>query len=141
MNTNIIVDNKKVGEFESETGTLIFNKKITHLYKALNSFCVNTEVLNTYDWKYILFRCDFNTEYKISRIEFEKLFGSLNMYISFGAEKQLAIPIAMMDTIDSITKIVKAYGTTVKDFIDKKISLNPYQSWKNRINLNYFLGE
>jgi len=141
MHTSIFVRNKKVGVFEESTGTLIFNKKITHIYKTLNSFCVNSEVLSRYDWKNILFKCDFNTEYKICKIEFDKLFDALNMYISFGDERQVAIPIAMMDTIDSLTKIVKVYGTTVRDFIDKKISLHPYQSWKSRINLKYYLGE
>ncbi len=141
MNPSIFVGNKKVGVFEESTGTLIFNKKITHIYKALNSFCVNSEVLSRYDWKNILFKCDFDTEYRISKIEFDKLFNTLNMYISFGDEKQVAIPIAMMDTVDSLTKIVKVYGTTVKDFIDKKISLPPYQAWKRRIDLKYFLGE
>ena len=141
MNTEIFVDNKKVGEFEQSTGTFVFKKRISHLYRTLNSFCVNAEVLSMYDWKNILFQCDFNTEYIISKTEYDKLFNVLNMYISFGNEKQVAIPVAMMNKRNSITKIVDTYGVTVKEFIDEKIKVSPYHNWKNRIDLKYFLGE
>lgn len=141
MNEIIVVKGKKVGEFERETGTLIFHKKLSHLYKRLNSFCVNAEVLKLFSWKYILFVCENNTEYRISKIEFDKLFNILNMYISFGEERQVAIPIAMLDTINSETKRIERCGVPVKEFIEGKTCVSPYGNWKERISLKYYLGE
>lgn len=129
----------KMAQYDDESYQIILVKKLEHIYKRLNAICVNQEVfLRCPDWKSLFVKIG-NINYLLSRLEYDKLNKAVNNYLSYGKELQLALPIALFDSIDSNTGKITKPGVTILDFVQNTISADPYKEWKDRIKPEFYL--
>lgn len=84
-----------------------------HLYRVLNSWCLNCEVLNSGVKTFIIQDEDTGIHYRITSAKIQELFDQFNISITFGIEKQFAIPLQVWDKSlhGNVTK-----GMSVADF-------------------------
>ena len=129
-----------VGGYDPETNTLVFAKKMNHLYKNLNAFCVNYDILVRYpDWKKIRMVCE-ELVFVISRDDYENFSGRLNNFISYCDEKQVAIPICIFSKYDKNTHKTYQSGKTAEEFVTTETLKPEYANWTKRIKANYFFS-
>ena len=136
---NVMLSGKKVGEFNIDTKVFETKRKLEHIYKNLQSFCFSKSVLEKIpDWKKIIVKTN-HTIFEIERTDFEALAKYLNLFISFGTDVQIAIPIKMFSEKDIDTEIEKRCQMTVADFIENVIfKIDAYSAWKNRLKKTYY---
>lgn len=84
-----------------------------HLYRVLNSWCLNCEVLNSGMKTFVIHDEDTGIQYRITYDKIQELFGQFNIFITFGVERQFAIPLQVWDK--SLHDIV-TMGMSVTDF-------------------------
>lgn len=137
---NIMLEGRKVGEFNLDTKVFETRRKIEHIYKNLQSFCFSKSVLDKIpDWRKIVIKTN-HIIFEIERTDFEALGKYLNLFISFGTDVQIAIPLKMFSEKDIDTEIEKRTQMTVIDFIEKIVFQNDaYRNWKNRLKKEYYM--
>jgi len=137
---NIILEGRKVGEFNLDTKVFETRRKIEHIYKNLQSFCFSKSVLDKIpDWRKIVIKTN-HIIFEIERTDFEALSKYLNLFISFGTDVQIAIPLKMFSEKDIDTEIEKRTQMTVVDFVEKVVFQNDaYRNWKNRLKKEYYM--
>lgn len=137
---NIMLEGRKVGEFNLDTKIFETKRKLEHIYKNLQAFCFSKSVLEKVpDWKKIIIKTN-HTIFEIERTDFEALNKYLNLFISFGTDVQIAIPLKMFSEKDIDTEIEKRSQMTVIDFVEKIVFQNDaYKAWKNRLKKEYYM--
>lgn len=123
---DIMLNDKRIASL-SPSGVATINKSLSrHLYRKLNAFCINELLFRNVDIHGFLFSTAL-VDYYISKqtiCEFKEHF---NPYISFNCEKQLALPLAIMDTTNKMTG-EQQHGLIIDNFVPKYI----YSGWYGR---------
>lgn len=93
-NNKLLLNGKQVGFMQNDILTMkrIFHK---HHYYVLDAWCLNVEVVNSGASRFVI---ETDTErYIISLDKIMKLRSKLNLFVTFGTERQLAIPLKCWD--------------------------------------------
>lgn len=100
-----------------------------HFYRVLNAWCVNTEILPFAEVSLVI-EISRNKFYVISLARLEQLRSRLNMYVTFGQERQLAIPLECWDVYSSnaVDAMPASIGVSPLDFVE-----NAPGRWVSRI--------
>lgn len=122
--------NMVVGMYDAESRTIFINKSINHLFRNLNAFCVNSELLpQSTGWHTIAFKISYDTAYTISKMKFEELLRRAEIKIYHRNETQFAIPLALLDTKNNITGKIEKDGQSLDTFFKETIKKDPYKGW------------
>lgn len=122
---NLYIGSKVVGTIK---GGDVFMKrnKGRHIYRVLNAWCVNTEIL-PFATSSLVIDVGNSELYVIKMYRLEQLRAKLNMYITFKDERQLAIPIECWDKFSTGT-LPDSIGVSPSEFVE-----NAPGRWKSRI--------
>jgi len=107
IKNNIVrLDGKAIGRIESNA---LFMRRTMqkHHYRVLDAWCLNVETVNVGVDKFII---DAGAEiYTISVGTIKKLRTYINMFVTFGKERQLAIPLKCWDKYEKTNKTFPVY--------------------------------
>lgn len=104
-----------------------------HLYRVLNAWCVNTEIVAICKKRFIVALPD-GDRYIISISKVSQLRSKLNMFVTLGTERQLAIPLECWDyyvrNINPATEpeFPAAIGLSADEFVAA-----PDGRWRSRL--------
>lgn len=119
-----------VGMYDAGSRTIIINKSINHLFRNLNAFCINSELLpQSTGWHTIAFKINYDTSYIISKMKFEELLRRAETKIYHRNETQFAIPLALLDARNNITGKIEKDGEPLDIFFTETIKKDPYKGW------------
>lgn len=123
---DIMLDNKRIACL-SPSGVATINKSMSrHLYRKLNAFCINEILFRDVNIHAFLFSTALE-DYFITKqtiCEFKEYY---NPYLSFNGERQLALPLIIMNCQNKMTG-EETSGIATSDFIDK----GKYSGWSTR---------
>lgn len=104
-----------------------------HLYRILHSFCVNSIIVSesflskTQDYTIVFYNDNYTATITIKKlINFMEKY---NCWITFGDEKQIAIPIAILEFQGDNYKTI---GLSVDEF-EEELKTSKYSAWRRRI--------
>jgi hypothetical protein len=124
----VYLNGRIVGELE---GDAIIMKRVRskHHYRVLNAWCVNTEVVAVAPKKLAVKLSD-GDRYVISIHKVDQLRSKLNLFVTMGTERQLAIPLECWDYYAqySPNHIPQAIGLSAEEFVS-----SPDGRWKSRL--------
>jgi len=89
------MNGKTIGQID---GTALIMKRNTerHFYRVLNAWCLNIEVVNSGVEKFII-DTEQRQRYVITLSAIKALRSKVNLFVTFGVERQLAIPVQCWD--------------------------------------------
>jgi len=126
----IIKEGKTLGHLEGDTITI--KKDLTkHVYRHLYSFCITKQLFDDERIQCFIFDTGFN-KYIINKEQLFDFMQYYNAYFSFGSEeRQIAIPLILMDIFDSYT------GNQINEFDIKSFNKVIYENeryinWQKR---------
>jgi len=123
---DIYLGNKRIATL-SPSGIATINKSLDrHLYRKLYAFCINETLFRNIDIHGFLFSTALH-DYFISKQTICSFKEKFNPYISFNGERQLALPLAIMDTTNKMTG-EQQHGLATDKFEPKDI----YCGWVSR---------
>lgn len=123
---DIYLGNKRIATL-SPSGIAIINKSLDrHLYRKLYAFCINETLFRNIDIHGFLFSTALQ-DYFISKQTICNFKEKFNPYISFNGERQLALPLAIMDTTNKMTG-EQQHGLLIDNFVPEYI----YSGWCGR---------
>jgi hypothetical protein len=117
-NNSVKVNGKTIGKLEGKT--LLMNRNHDrHFYRVLESWCINIDVVNCGAERFVI-DTDNKERYTVSLSAIKALRSKLNMFVTFGQERQLAIPIQCWDKYSHSNLTFPTYiGTPAAEFADK----------------------
>lgn len=135
----VILNGMRVARLENET-IKMSRTYARHFYRVLCSWCINTELLDL-QWKFLeIYDATEIKRYVISRDKIQTISKAINMFIAFGDERQLAIPLIVWDVYSgTISKLPTQIGIGVVDvrnlFGDRAwmIRNQEYGRWSERV--------
>jgi hypothetical protein len=126
----LYLDGKLIGKME---GNILYMKRNVskHFYRVLDSWCLNIEVVNSGAERFVI-----DTEQRerfIIRLSAVKALRSkINMFVTFGQERQLAIPSKCWDRYSHENLSFPAFiGMPPTEFVD-----NCSGRWRSRLIAN-----
>ena len=134
--TNIYNTNGKfIGIYDETNGIITTKRSIeNHIYHKLHSFCFATNLLETHEWTKLLVETD-TLRFEIHKCDFENFKKAYNTFISYGIERQNAIPLSMFTSFDNETQETVKRGMTILEFNELLLSGNQkYYNWGIRRN-------
>lgn len=89
------MDGRTIGRMEGNT--LIMRRNVSkHFYRVLDAWCLNVEVINSGAEKFII-DTEQKQRYIITLPVIKALRAQVNLFVTFGQERQLAIPAQCWD--------------------------------------------
>jgi hypothetical protein len=126
-NESVKVNGKTIGKLKEKTLFMKRNHE-RHFYRVLESWCINIDVINCGAEKFVI-DTDKKERYVVSFSTIQSLRSKLNMFVSFGQERQLAIPVQCWDKyLHSNLSFPVYIGTPASEFAD-----NCKGRWQSRL--------
>lgn len=114
----LMMDGKTIGEMVDEKTLLMKRNKERHHYRALDAWCLNIDVVNSGISRFVIDTVQ-RERFVIHLEKINQLRKHINMFVSFGSERQLAIPIQCWDRYVYENLSFPAYiGMEAADFAD-----------------------
>ena len=121
------LNGRKIGRIKDN---VLLMKRNTgrHLYRVLDAWCLNVEVVNSGVDKFVI-DTELSERYVILLSRIKDLRSKLNLFVTFGQERQLAIPIQCWDKYSFENLSFPVFiGTPPSEFIDNCIG-----RWRSRL--------
>lgn len=126
-NESVKVNGKTIGKLKDKTLSMKRNHG-RHFYRVLESWCINIDVINCGAERFVI-DTDEKERYIVSLSTIQALRSKLNMFVTFGQERQLAIPIQCWDKYSHNNLSFPVYiGTPASEFAD-----NCAGRWQSRL--------
>jgi hypothetical protein len=132
--TNAYIGNKVIARISQEFCIIERNKE-RHFYRTLNAWCINYELIKEAIERNIpklqIVDKKFGNTYEIELAEIRNLMRSFNAFISFGNEKQIAVPLSLWDIYE--TRKGKDHLKTARITIEQLIYWSYSGKWAQRL--------
>lgn len=97
INGQVVLDGRNIGKLNEREALVMRRSVERHKYRVLEAWCLNVEVVNCGAKRFIIDTTDTAERYVVTLDAIMRLRSVLNLFVTFGKERQLAVPLMCWD--------------------------------------------